>query len=195
VPILDSCIPTEVILEADRSFKLNSRDEKEYSYRIEGAGLISKQTPMPTFYRGDKRDPREKLASGIYSNGAASNLARIRIDNPFPEDTDVLVQITATVPLLLRKGQHCRIQVNTDGPHEAFIRGKYLIASIPCSGRPRHISLLMQFWNMDGSETESKENRAVIKSITVLPSGEKKANIQSGWRSILSYLRNRIDWK
>ena len=82
IPIETLSIPTQITLQADRAFRVNARDKKEYSYRIEGAGLITGHTPTLTHYYGDKRDSREKQISGIYSNGLASNITRLRIDNP-----------------------------------------------------------------------------------------------------------------
>jgi hypothetical protein len=195
IPILELSVPTEVTLESDRAFKLNLRDEKEYSFQIDGADLVSKQTPMPTFFRGNKSDAREKLASGIYTNGAASNLARIRIDNPFPGDVEIMAHIVARQPQSLRKGQFFRIQINHDEPHESFISGKHLMVSIPCPGRPRYISILLQFWDRNGSETEPTENRAIIKSIDILPTTVKSVDIKCGYRGALGYLLNNLKSK
>jgi hypothetical protein len=190
IPVSGWCIPTEVNLEADRSFRINPREEKEFSYQIEAAGVVSKRTPKPAVFRGDKKDLREKIASGIYSNGAASNLVRIRIDNPFPEETDIMVRLEGTMPRLMRRRRHFRIRINQDEVHECIISGKHFTASVPCPGRPGHVSLLLQFWDADGSETEPKDNRAVIKSIEAVPATVKKAEVRSGWRSSLDRLLN-----
>jgi hypothetical protein len=196
IPVLQTCVPTEIFLEADRSFKVKSRDEKEYSYQIEGAALVAKRPPMQTFYLADKRDPREKVASGIYHNGSASSLARIRIDNPFSDDTEIMIHLMGRVPSRwLRKGQLFRIQVNEDEPHESFIAGKRFEAIIPCSGRPRHIAILLQFWSPNELETIPRENRAIIGSIHVLPSAGRKADIKTGYRSVLNYWLNNLKSK
>jgi hypothetical protein len=192
IPITDLSIPTEIVLETDKAFKINSRDEKEYAFQIEGAGLVSRQTPMPGFFRGDKKDLREKIASGIYSNGAASNLARIRIDNPLSEEKEIAVHVIAHLPRSLRKGQCFRIQINDEEAHEAFISGKHCEVYLPCRSRSRHVSILMQFWNRNGSEAETKENRAMIKNIDIVPATGRKADIRSGYRGALSYLVDNL---
>lgn len=189
IPVVDLSIPTEVVLEADRSFKVKPEDEKEHSYQIEGAAVVSKQPATQTFYLADKRDPREKVVSGIYHNGATASLARIRIDNPFPEDMEIMIRVMGRVPSrVLRRGQCFRIQVNQDEAHEAFLTGKRFEAFIPCPGRPRHLSIMLQFWNRNEPETIPRENRAVIKSIHIVPTNGQPADIRTGYRSMINYL-------
>ncbi len=195
IPVLELNIPTEVFLESDRSFKLSTRDEKKYSYQIDGAGLVSKQSPMPTSFRGNKSDPREKIASGIYANGSASNLARIRIDNPLPESEEIMVRVTGTLPLRLQRGQNFRIQINDDEALETFISGKHFQACLPCPGRPRHLSILLQFWDKNGSEMEPKENRAVIKQIDILPRTSKNTSVRSGHLASVNYALSTLKAK
>jgi hypothetical protein len=199
VPVLDSCIPTEVNLEADRSFRVSPRDEKEYSYQIEAAGLVSQLRPIASIFRGDKKDLREKVAAGVYSNGGASNLVRIRVDNPFPEDTEIMVRVEGMMPRFLRRRRHFHIRLNGGETHECIISGKRFTASIPCPERPRHVFAVLQFWDRDGTEDEPKDNRAVIKSIEVLPATVKRAEMRSGLQSVISYLlkdfKSKIDRK
>jgi hypothetical protein len=199
IPVLDWCIPTEVHMEADRSFRGNSRDDREFSYQIEAAGLVSTRTPMPAIFRGDKKDLREKIACGIYSNGATSNLVRIRIDNPFPEETEIMVHLIGMMPRFMRRRRHFRIRIDQDEAHEAIISGKHFTASIPCPKRLRHVSVVLQFWDRDGTETEPKDNRAVIKSIEILPATVKKAvvisGVQSAFRHLLKDLKTKMNKK
>jgi len=193
IPVLDLSIPTEVVLEADRAFKVKPEDEKENSYQIEGAALVSKQPAAQTFYLADKRDPREKVVSGIYHNGAVGSVARIRIDNPFPDDTEIMIRVIGRIPSRsLRKGQCFRIQVNQDETHEAFLTGKRFEAVIPCPGRPRHLAILFQFWNRNEPETIARENRAIIKSIHIVPATGQSADIKTGYRSMIDYLFNSL---
>jgi hypothetical protein len=195
VPVIAQCIPTEVTLEADRASRVHSRETGEYSFQILGGGVSSKRMAMPTSYRGDKGDPRQKLAAGIYSNGVTSSLVRLRIDNPFPEDTDIAIDLVGTVPLQHRMGQWCRIQVNEGKPYEALIRGKYFTANIPCPGRPHYLSIVLQFWDRDSSPGEAKENRALIKSIEVVRAGVIGVGIHSGLHSSLDYFVRRLRTK
>ncbi len=195
IPVLERSIPTEVTLEADRSAQIDAREPKQYAFQLAGGGIVSKQTPMPASYRGDKRDPREKVASGIYSNGAASNLVRIRIDNPLSANTDIAIDLVGTVPHAHRRGQMCRIRINEGEPHEAFIRGKYFTATIPCPGRPRHVSILLQFRDRDQPDTTARENRALIKSIDIVRASPLGAGIHSGLRSSWNYFLRRLKTK
>ena len=191
IPLRELHIPTEVLLLADRSSKTDARGKKKYSYQLEGAALVSKRIPMASFYRGDKRDPRDKIVSGIYTNGAASSLTRVRLDNPFPEDADVAVHIVGMVPRFLRVGQWLRIQINDEKPHECVISGKHFEAWIPCPGRPSHVSLLLQFWDKNGSDAQVSENRMIIKSIDLVEGSHQNPEIRTGLRGFLSYLLRR----
>jgi hypothetical protein len=191
IPVLESCIPTDVRIEADRAFTVRSRDEKSYAYQIEGAGLVSQRSAMPAVYLGDKRESREKIISGIYSNGAASSLARIRIDHAFPGDTEV--HLAALLPRNLRQGQMFSIQINDGKAHESVVTGKRLEAWIPCAGRARQLTVTLRFWDRNGSPSETKENRATIKILEVLPARGSRTEIRSGYRSALGHLLKRLN--
>jgi hypothetical protein len=195
IPVLELSIPTVVTLLSDRAQKVHSRDETKYSYLIDGAGLCSHPAPTLTRYRGDKRDSREKVLSGTYSNGLASSLMRVRIDNPLPDDVEIMIHLDAQLPRPVRKGQLCRIQINDGEAHQAMVSGKHFEAFIPCPGRPRRLAISLQFWSRDGSETEARENRAMIRSIDILPATLKKADFRSGYRGALVYLYKNLKSK
>jgi hypothetical protein len=192
IPVLGTNIPTRVRLEADRTARLPSHGEKEYAFMIESAGVITKRPVVQDRFRGDKKSPRAKLISGIYSDGRASTLARVRLDNPHPAGTPVMVRVIGTVPLTLRFGQHFRIQVN-DGPaEEAFLRGKHFSACVACADAGPHLAIILRFWDSGANENMIAEDRAQIESIDLLPLDQSKLGITTGWAGMIEYLGRAI---
>jgi hypothetical protein len=192
IPVLGLNIPTRVRLEADRTARLQVSDEEEHAFMIESAGVIAKRPAVLAFFRGDKKTPRQKSISGIYSDGRASSLARVRLNNPLPAGTPVMVRVIGTIPHLLRFGQHFRIQVNDAPAHEALLRGKHFIVCVACPHAESHLAIMLRFWSPGADENTIADHRALVQSIDVLPLDKSKLGIRTGWAGLVEYLARAI---
>ena len=192
VPVRALSIPTRVRIEADRAFKLNGRDETAYALQLEDAGLLSRRAPVPPFFRADKKSPREKIVSGLYANGLAGSLVRIRVDNPHSPGTPVMVVVRGMLPRERRSGQRLRLQINDDAPCEVRIAGKRFVARVPCPGEPRHLAVSLRFWDDGADENLASDNRASIQTVEVQPATVSTVQIRSGLGSTLDYWRESL---
>ena len=188
VPVRTRSIPTRVRLIANHAEKLNAKDDKAYSYQLEAAGVSSRRGPVPAIFRADKKSPREKVVSGIFADGMASSLARIRVDNPHPAGMAVMVHLAGMLPRGRRHGQKMRVQINDDPALEAVVTGKRFQATLPCVGTPRHLSVMLRFWDIDGDEEAADQKRALVQLIEVVPATGAHAEIRSGAATALDYL-------
>jgi hypothetical protein len=189
IPVRAVSIPTRVRLESDRAGKLSPRDETAYAFQIEAAGLIAGQAPVSAVFRADKKSPREKVVSGLYANGVAGNLVRIRVDHPPTAGQRVMVQVTGTVPRPFRRGQRLRAQINDEAPVQAVITGKRFVARLPSAGASPHLTVLLQFG--EAGEAPS-ENRALIQAVEALPATVGRPEIRSGLSVLLAYGLERL---
>jgi hypothetical protein len=179
VPILNDYLQTELRLEFGAATQLHSWDAVPLSAQIDRAGILTERLPAPTSYAPDKTDPCRGPSSGIFAGGSASCHAWLELDNPLPENEEVMIRIVGNVLKTFRRGQVFTVQINDGEEHKSMISGKYVEALIPCPGRPRHLSVVMKF---AGGNTSGKFflYRMQVWSIDILPATTKRAVFTSG---------------
>jgi hypothetical protein len=190
VPILGDYARTEMHLEFESAIQLHSWDAAPLSAQIDRAGILSKRLAAPTRYSPDKNDPYRGPSAGILVGGSASARAWVCLENPLPEDQEIMIRIVGNVGRPFRKGQTFTIQINDGEEHSSFISGRYVEVLVPCPGRPRHLSIVLKFSDSNMTGTRFL-NRMQIWSIDILPATTDQATVKSGALGYLAYLFRR----